>query len=303
MNNLLILFSNNILPIFLAAGCGYLISRFLKVPPKPISQVTFYIFSPCLIFSLLTKSQLGGDDIARMVAFTVILMTGLGLIAWLVGRTLRFDRLLLVAVVLTTMFANSGNYGLSLTLFAFGEGALAHASLFFVTQAILVQTVGVVIVSLGSLSLKQAIISVFKVPGLYAVTLALVVNYMNWQLPLFADRTISLLGDAAIPVLMVLMGIQLGYSSINGNPRALVTSNVLRLIISPALAIGLSVVFGLTGVARQAGIIEAAMPTAVLTTVLATQYNVKPSFVSTVVFTTTLLSPFTVTPLLAYLGA
>lgn len=303
MNNLLILFSNNILPIFLAAGCGYLISRFLKVPPKPISQVTFYIFSPCLIFSLLTKSQLGGDDIARMVAFTVILMTGLGLIAWLVGRTLRFDRLLLVAVVLTTMFANSGNYGLSLTLFAFGEDALAHASLFFVTQAILVQTVGVVIVSLGSLSLKQAIISVFKVPGLYAVTLALIFNYMNWQLPLFADRTISLLGDAAIPVLMVLMGIQLGYSSINGNPRALVTSNVLRLIISPALAIGLSVVFGLTGVARQAGIIEAAMPTAVLTTVLATQYNVKPSFVSTVVFTTTLLSPFTVTPLLAYLGA
>jgi len=303
LNNLLIIFSNNILPIFLAAGCGYLISKFLKVPPKPISQVTFYIFSPCLIFSLLTKSLLGGDDITRMVAFTVILMTGLGLIAWLVGRALRFDRLLLVAVVLTTMFANSGNYGLSLTLFAFGEGALAHASLFFVTQAILVQTVGVVIVSLGSLSLKQAIISVFKVPGLYAVTLALIFNYMNWQLPLYADRTISLLGDAAIPVLMVLMGIQLGYSSINGNPRALVTSNVLRLIISPALAIGLSVVFGLTGVARQAGIIEAAMPTAVLTTVLATQYNVKPSFVSTVVFTTTLLSPFTVTPLLAYLGA
>lgn len=303
MNNLLILFSNNILPIFLAAGCGFLVSKFLKVPPKPISQVTFYIFSPCLIFSLLTSSQLGGDDITKMVGFTVILMTGLGLLAWLVGRALRLDRLLLVAVVLTTMFANSGNYGLSLTLFAFGEDALAHASLFFVTQAILVQTVGVVIVSLGSLSLKQAIISLFKVPGLYAVTLALIFNYMNWQLPLFADRTISLLGDAAIPVLMVLLGIQLGYSSINGNPRVLVTSNVLRLVVSPILAIGLSVVFGLTGVARQAGIIEAAMPTAVLTTVLATQYNVKPSFVSTVVFTTTLLSPFTVTPLLAYLGA
>jgi len=303
LNNLFTLFSNNILPIFLAAVCGYLISRFLKVPPKPISQVTFYIFSPCLIFGLLTKSQLGGDDVTRMVAFTVILMTGLGLFAWLVGRTLRFDRLLLVAVVLTTVFANSGNYGLSLTFFAFGEDALAHASLFFVTQAILVQTVGVVIVSLGSLNLKQAILSLFKVPGLYAVTLALIFNYMNWQLPLFADRTVSLLGDAAIPVLMVLMGIQLGYSSFNGSPRALVTTNVLRLIISPALAIGLSVVFGLTGAARQAGIIEASMPTAVLTTVLATQYNVKPSFVSTVVFTTTLLSPFTVTPLLAYLGA
>jgi predicted permease len=303
LNNLLVLFSNNLLPIFLAAGCGYLISKFLKVPPKPISQVTFYIFSPCLIFSLLTKSQLSGDDITRMVAFTVTLMTVLGIVAWLVGRALRLDRLLLVAVLVTTLFANSGNYGLSLTLFAFGEDALAHASLFFVTQAILVQTVGVVIVSLGSLSLKKSITNLFKVPGLYAVILALTFNYMGWQLPMFADRTVSLLGDAAIPVLMVLMGIQLEHSSLNGKPKALVTTNVLRLMVSPALAIGLSVIFGLHGAARQAGVIEAATPTAVMTTILATQYNVKPSFVSTAVFTTTLLSPLTITPLLAYLEA
>jgi len=303
LNNLLTLFSNNLLPIFLAAGCGYLISRFLKVPPKPISNVAFYIFSPSLVFVLLTKSQLGGEDVTRMVAFTVVLMTVLGIAAWLVGRTLKFDRLLLVAVLMTTIFANSGNYGLSLTLFAFGEDALAHASLFFVTQAILVQTVGVVIVSLGSLSLKKSVINLFKVPGLYAVSMALIFNYMNWQLPMFADRTVSLLGDAAIPVLMVLMGIQLEHSSFNGKPEALAATNVLRLVISPALAIALGVFFGLQGVARQAGVIEAATPAAVMTTILATQYDVKPSFVSTAVFTTTLLSPLTITPLLAYLGA
>jgi predicted permease len=303
LNNLLILFSNNILPIFLAAGCGYLISKFLKVPPKPVSQVAFYIFSPSLVFVLLTKSGLGGEDVTRMVVFTITLMTVLGLIAWLVGRTLKLDRLLIVAVLITTIFANSGNYGLSLTLFAFGENALAYASLFFVTQAILVQTAGVVIVSLGSLSLKKSIINLFKVPGLYAVVLALIFNYMDWQLPLFLDRTFSLLSDAAIPVLMVLMGIQLEHSSVNGNPRALLATNVLRLMVSPALAIGLSVVFGLQGAARQAGVIEAATPAAVMTTILATQYNVKPSFVSTAVFLTTLLSPLTITPLLAYLGA
>jgi hypothetical protein len=175
--------------------------------------------------------------------------------------------------------------------------------LFFVTQAILVQTVGVVIVSLGSLSLKKSIINLFKVPGLYAVSLALIFNYMGWQLPMFADRTVSLLGDAAIPVLMVLMGIQLEHSSFNGKPEALVATNVLRLVASPALAIALGVFFGLHGVARQAGVIEAATPAAVMTTILATQYDVKPSFVSTAVFTTTLLSPLTITPLLAYLGA
>ena len=303
MNNLLILFTNNILPIFLAAGCGYLLSRFLKVPPKPISQVAFYVFGPCLVFNLLTKGELGGSDVSRMVLFTFVLMLILGLLAWLVGRFLGLDRKLLVAVLITTVFANSGNFGLSLTLFAFGENALAHASLFFVTQAILVQTLGVVIVSLGSLDLKQAVIGAFKVPGVYAVSLALLFNYFGWQLPLFADRSISLLADAAVPVLMVLMGIQLGHASFNGSPRALAATNVLRLVVSPALAIGLSVIFGLQGVARQAGIIEAAMPSAVLTGVLATQYNVAPSFVSTAVFITTLLSPLTITPLLAYLGA
>jgi predicted permease len=77
----------------------------------------------------------------------------------------------------------------------------------------------------------------------------------------------------------------------------------MRLLAAPALAIGLSFVWGLHGAARQAGILESAMPTAITTTVLATEYNVEPAFVSTVVFVSTLLSPLTVTPLLAYLGA
>jgi hypothetical protein len=68
------------------------------------------------------------------------------------------------------------------------------------------------------------------------------------------------------------------------------------------LAIGLSQLFGLEGSARQAMVLEASMPTAVLTTVIATEYNLQPTFVTAVVFTTTLLSPLTLTPLLSFLG-
>ena len=57
MIDLLTLFANNILPIFLAAGSGYLLSKYLKVIPRTISQVGFYIFSPCLVFMLLTNSH------------------------------------------------------------------------------------------------------------------------------------------------------------------------------------------------------------------------------------------------------
>lgn len=303
MSTLLALFTNNILPIFLAAGFGYLAAKFLQVKPKPISQVAFYIFSPCLIFNLLTTSQLGNNDITRMVGFTIVNILLLGVLSWVVGRVLRLERLLLVALMLTTMFSNSGNFGLSLTMFAFGETALAHASLYFVTSAIMTFTVGIVIVSLGSSSVVTSLLGLFRVPVVYAVILALLFNHMDWQLPMFADRTVSQLGNAAIPILMVLMGIQLQHSKWNRQTQALGASNFLRLVTGPALAIGLSLVFGLQGAARQAGIIESSMPTAVMTTVLATQYNVKPSFVSAVVFTSTLLSPVTITPLLAFLGA
>lgn len=303
MRELLVLFSNNILPIFLAAGAGFMIGRFLQVSPRPISQIAFYIFSPCLIFTLLTTSELSGADIGRMVAFTIVSALAVGGLTWVLGKALRLERRLLAAVLLTSIFNNSGNYGLSLNLFAYGETALAYASLYFVTQAIMIYSIGVLIASLGSSGIKESLVGLMRVPALYAVVLALVFATLDWQLPLFLDRTVTLLGNAAIPVLMVLLGLQLGNSQWQGQTLALSLSNVMRLVAAPAIALGFSVIFGLQGFARQAGITESAMPTAVVTTVLATEYNVEPSFVSTVVFVSTLLSPLTVTPLLAYLGA
>jgi malate permease and related proteins len=80
-------------------------------------------------------------------------------------------------------------------------------------------------------------------------------------------------------------------------------SSLMRLVAAPLLAILLSKPFGLLGPARQAGILESGMPTAVLAAVLATEYDLEPSFITSVVFVTTFLSPFTLTPLLAFLGA
>jgi predicted permease len=78
-------------------------------------------------------------------------------------------------------------------------------------------------------------------------------------------------------------------------------ANGVRLIAAPAIALLLAVPFGLTGVARQVGVLQAAMPAAVMTTVLAAEFEVEPEFMTAVVFSSTLLSPLTLTPLLAFL--
>jgi predicted permease len=103
--------------------------------------------------------------------------------------------------------------------------------------------------------------------------------------------------------MMVLLGFQLKNVQWSGRAVPLALAGSMRMLVGPAIALGFSLLLGLQGPARQAGILEAAMPAAVLNTVVATVYDAEPSFVTAVVFMTTLLSPLTLTPLLAYLGA
>ena len=302
MQALLPLFTANILPIFLTAGAGFLLGRFIEVEPRTISRVCFYIFSPCLVFTLLTGSQLGGDEFFLIMGYAVVVTLLIGLFTAFIGIALRTERKLLIGVVITAMFSNSGNFGLSLNSFAFGESTLAFASVFFITSSILVYTVGVFIASMGQASIKEAAIGLLRVPAIYGLALAFVFNAFNLSLPLPLDRSVNLLAQAAIPSMLVLLGLQLQRVVWNGQIRAMLLANGMRLAIAPLVAIGLSILFGLQGPARQASILEASMPTAVFATILATEYDVEPVFVTTVVTTTTLLSPLTLTPLLAFLG-
>ncbi|MFC1879338.1 AEC family transporter [Chloroflexota bacterium] len=303
MSELFNLFINNLLPIILAAGAGYLLSILMDIDPRPISRLVFYIFSPCLIFTLLTESELSNGDILRTMSFAVILIAVIGTITWLAGSLMKLKRTVLAGVLLGSMFINAGNYGLPVVLFAFGENALSFASVFFVISAMLAFTMGVIIASMGSVSLGQALVNLLKIPSLYALLLALFFMYTGLQIPLPVDRTVTLLGDAAIPGMLILLGLQLRSISWVGQSKPIALAAVMRLVGGPIVALMLGRAFGLVGASRQAIVLQSAMPTAVLATVLSTEYETEPSLVTAIVFVTTLLSPFTLTPLLAYLGA
>jgi predicted permease len=297
------LFLNNLFPILLAAAAGFMLGKTLDVEPKSLSRIIFYILSPCLIFNLFTSSELTGADLFRMTTLFILIFIALGIFVVVVGRLFKLPRGVLIAVLLTTLFMNAGNYGLSLNFFAFGEPGLAQASIFFVLSGIMIYTVGVLIASLGSYPLSDALTGLLKIPAIYALVLAVLFLRMDWTMPLPFQRTIDLLSQAAIPAMLILLGLQLQRFRWGGDLRALALTVSTRLVLSPILAVVLSLALGMKGVARQAGILEAAMPTAVMTTVLATEYGVEPAFVTTAVFISTVLSPLTLTPLLAYLGA
>ena len=240
----------------------------------------------------------------RMVGFTVASVLTVAAITWVLGRLIRLERKMLVAVLLCTLTINAGNYGLSLNLFAFGEEALAHASLFFVTTAVVTYTAGVAVASAGRASLADSLKGLLKIPVVYVVPLALIFMVLNWELPLPLSRSVTLLGGAAIPGMLLVLGLQLqnNHHRIR-DVRALLLATGMRLLGGLGVGLLLAPLFGLQGMAYNAGVLESSMPTAVLSTILATEYDAEPAFVTTAVFATTLLSPLTLTPLLLILGA
>lgn len=303
MSQLLPLFFNNLFPILLVAAFGFSLGKWLKISPRPLSQVIFYIFSPVLVFKLINNNQLSNQDILHTLIFTILLIVVVGLIAWLIGSLLHFDRKILAAVLITCMFMNTGNYGLPLTSFAFGETALAFASVYFVVNSVLTNTAGIVIASSGSMSIWNAIKGLLKYPAIYALGLGVLFLQFKWQLPSGLDRTVTLLSNAAIPSMLVLLGMQLVNIRLNGRLVPLILTTGLRLLVAPLLAFGLTRLFGMSGASYQAVMLESAMPVAVTTTILATEFDTEPTFVTAAVLVTTMLSPLTLTPLLAFLGA
>jgi predicted permease len=301
MTELLLIFVNNLLPIFLASGVGALLSWKAKLDVRQISKVLFYIFSPCLVLKMILNNyspDMPLGTIALVVVLTQILLT---IFIVVVGKLLKYDRSMISAMVLPVMTINAGNMGLPICLFVFGEEGVGYATIFFLVSILGTYTFGVAAASLGKQSLKDSLLGLLKLPMIYSVLIGFVLIWTGWQLPTPIQRTVDILGDAAIPTMLVVLGMQLQKAKLKENVRALALCTGTRLILGPLVVLGLGSLFGMTGLALHSSLVQGGMPGAVTSTVLATEYDTKPEFVTAAVTIATVLSPLTLTPLIALL--
>ncbi len=196
---------------------------------------------------------------------------------------------------------NAGNYGLSVNQFAFGETGLAIASVYFVASLMMTNSLGVYVASVGNSNALKALKGLAKVPAVYAIPLALIFRATNLDIPLPIARPLDLLSRATVPAMLLLLGMQIARAGLPPNRRLLSFSVAIKLLVAPVIALAISPLFGLEGLALDVGILQSAMPTAVMGTIIATQYEGDVAFVAGAVLVTTLLSPLTLTPLMALL--
>jgi hypothetical protein len=257
---------------------------------------------PALVFSKLVETTVTRTDLLQIMIFTVVGTLLALLLAWVVARLMRLDQSTESAFVLSSSFVNSGNYGLPLVLFAFGQQGLERALIYFVTSAFMVNTLAVFVASRGKARVATSFLNIFRVPMIYAIAIAFAVRATGFVVPEFVFQPLEMVGDAAIPLMLLLVGVQLASSSVRGRSGLIWTATLVRLVGGAVVGIVLGALLGLSGVTRQACIVEHATPTGVMTSILALEFGTEPEFVTGVIFATTLASIATMTLLVAWLG-
>ena len=296
------IFVNVVLPVLIVAALGFAMERRFRIPIVPVNEVVLYLLMPCFIFTSLLGIDWRSDEPLRIGAFTVVLTVVMIAIGAVITRLLRLDRPTSSALLLTAAFPNLGNYGLSVVLLAYGGEGVRAGTILLAVQMLFGLTLAVFIASSGHASIRDSLVQVLRQPALYAVLAALAFGLTGTAVPQFIVSALTLPAQAAIPMMLLVLGMQISGTSGIEDPRLSAVAVVTRLIVGVLVGVVLADALGITGVARNVMIVGAAMPTAVFTTLTATRYGTRPRFVSDVVVASTLASIVTVTAVLAVLS-
>jgi predicted permease len=307
-----------ILPVLSVAAVGFLLGTFRDVDVDALATVTIYVLTPALIFHSLATSEISGALAAKLIAGVVVFTVTMVGLAEGVGRLLGESEPVLGALVLSSSFPNAGNYGIPLSAFAFGAVGRSTAVLFIAGQSVLMYTVGVYLASRGEQTdLRGAVGEVFRLPLVYAVAAAWLARWLG-VVPASgtaAMETLRLVGDSAIPVMLLMLGIQLANTQHGAAISRVGVSNGLKLVVAPVVGVGVALGLGLVvnPTVARVFVLECAMPAAVTPLLLTIEYDsgargnggggdlTAPEYVSTAIFTSTVASVVTLTGLIALL--
>lgn len=270
-------------PILLVMAAGWLFGRYQKLDTVPLADLLLYLTSPCLVFSSLVKNQIRWAEFALLGGAALWVIFGLLLLMllvhrWLPGQNRR-------TYFLPVIFMNTANVGLPLALLAFGPVGLSLALIFHTVNAMLIYSLGVVLI----IGRGSAAWGAFKIPYVYVVVLALVLNQFRIMVPGPLLQGLSLLGEVTIPLMLIILGYQLSRTRVREIWLPLVLS-LLRFLGGLVLALIFISILKVTGLARVIIIIMSTLPAPVSAHLLSEKYQVGAKTAAATIFISTILS-------------
>jgi Predicted permeases len=312
--SLLDTFTTAILPIVTVTGVGVVLGRLRDVDVEPLNTVTVYVLLPALVFHSVATAAFDGATLARVGAATLAYIIVMLVVAEAAGRLLGESEPLLSALVLLSAFPNSGNYGIPLSTFAFGNTGRSTAVLFLAVQGVLTYTVGVYVAgrsggTAGVAGMKRAL----RVPLVYAVVVAVAARWVGVVPPAdgTAMQTVELVGEASIPVMLLILGVYLAETDYGAVLGQVGSATVLKTLVAPVVGVVIVTAVGFDDptVARTF-VLQCATPAAITPLLLLVEFGDESvgavsvaEYASTVVLVTTVLSVPVLTVLIVALEA
>jgi malate permease and related proteins len=280
---------NVILPILLVMVIGGIYGRLMKPNPKTISSLIIYVFAPALIVVGLANVDVDGTTFINVSVLTFGVAIIITILSIFISRILRFDLRTESALILSVILFNGANYGLPFNLYVFGIEAENIAILYYSISILVTNTLGIYIISRGeNVKTLQAMSNIFRIPLFYAAIIGIGLNLLGVRIiadpalvtpdmntiPIPIARVIDILASGTIPAMLVLIGVQISQLTINVHKlRPMLVATALTLVVSPFITLILANIINLESLATQVGIIQHAMPTAVIASALATQFD------------------------------
>jgi len=265
---------STMLPVFLIAGCGALYGRYRTPDIKGLNTLNMELFVPMLVFAVLADQQAPLQEYTSLALAATVVVLGSGIVLYPLARVMNLD---LKTFLPPMMFNNSGNMGIPVLVFAFGEAALPAAIVLFVVEMLLHFTVG-----LYMLDPHTSIIKRLRLPVIFASIAGLAVNFGGVPMPQWLLETLNMLGGVCIPLMLFTLGVRMldvDFSDWKLGMLGAIACPVSGLILAwPMIAI-----LDLPGLQVAALWVFAALPPAVLNYMVAEQYQQEPHKVASLV--------------------
>ena len=275
---------NVILPLYLLIGVGFFLRKLKpELKTDTISFIVLYLFAPALIFSSFRSLEISLSSLSS------ILITALGVFIGVYLLALLFEKFFLreknEAFEISAVVMNAGYLGIPLIYLMFGETALPFAVTYMVVMAVYHFTLGIIILER---SLKEGLVSAFKIPLIYALLLSLFLKSV--PIPSGIEKMIKLSGDATLPLMLVSIGISLSRIT----PSSLKVSflgTLLRFFGGSFFAFIFATLLNCPPLLKKVLIVQSSLPSAILNYVLCERFRRSPETAASIIFVSTLIFP------------
>ena len=289
-----------VLPVGLIILIGFIVGRTLPLQGSSLSQLALYVLSPALVIDGLYRTELSVDSSSRLLAGFIltsgIIYTLVGAIAKVFSLSASLSR----AITAVVMFPNNGNMGLPVATFAFGAAGLDRAIIYMLGSSFVMFCFGPALIS--GKGIIQGFKLTLRLPLVWAILLGLSLRFFSIEIPWGLDRGIEQLGAAAIPIALILLGMQLSETRFQPGIREIVTA-IARLSVAPTIAYFVGRLLQLEILDLQVLILQSAMPTAVNSFIVVSEFGGDKDLAARAIVTSTMMSFITLPIVLTFLLA